>query len=116
MFNFTTFPIFFLSSISIGLDLKSTYCLLLTFFGRSIKITGLRSGEKLYEELLIEGNPEQTEHAQILKTFENGIELKILNDIISDIENLCKEQDSEKLVNLLKQHVEGYADNTKGNV
>ena len=41
-----------------------------------IKITGLRSGEKLYEELLIEGNPEKTEHDQILKTFENGIELE----------------------------------------
>ena len=78
-----------------------------------IKITGLRSGEKLYEELLIEGNPEQTEHGQILKTFENGIELEPLLDIIENIEDLCQKQNSEKLVKLLKEHVEGYKQNSK---
>ena len=78
-----------------------------------IKITGLRSGEKLYEELLIEGNPEQTEHGQILKTFENGIELEPLLDIIENIEDLCQKQNSEKLVELLKEHVEGYKQNSK---
>ena len=81
-----------------------------------IEITGLRPGEKLYEELLIEGNPEQTEHPQILKTFENGIESNKLNDIITEIKILCKEQNSDGIIKLLKLYIEGYADNINGSV
>jgi len=79
-----------------------------------IEITGLRPGEKLYEELLIDGNPEQTEHPQILKTFENGIESDKLNDIIAEIKILCKEQNPNGIIRLLKLHIEGYADNING--
>ena len=39
----------------------------------SIEITGLRPGEKLYEELLIGGNPEPTLHRRIMKAQENFI-------------------------------------------
>ena len=35
-----------------------------------IEITGLRPGEKLYEELLIGGNPEPTVHSRIMKAHE----------------------------------------------
>jgi FlaA1/EpsC-like NDP-sugar epimerase len=35
-----------------------------------IQVTGLRAGEKLYEELLIGDNPEPTSHPQILKAHE----------------------------------------------
>lgn len=35
-----------------------------------IKVTGLRAGEKLYEELLIGDNPERTTHPQILRANE----------------------------------------------
>jgi len=79
-----------------------------------IKITGLRPGEKLYEELLIEGNPKQTEHAQILKTFENGIESEELHNVIENIKTLCKEQNTKGVIALLKQHIEGYAENANG--
>ena len=33
----------------------------------SIKVIGLRPGEKLYEELLIGNNPKQTQHPRIIK-------------------------------------------------
>jgi FlaA1/EpsC-like NDP-sugar epimerase len=35
-----------------------------------IKVTGLRPGEKLYEELLIGGNPQTTSHPKIMKAQE----------------------------------------------
>jgi FlaA1/EpsC-like NDP-sugar epimerase len=35
-----------------------------------IKITGFRPGEKLYEELLISGNPEKTDHPKIIRVSE----------------------------------------------
>jgi len=36
-----------------------------------IKVTGLRPGEKLYEELLIGENPQQTAHPKIMKAHED---------------------------------------------
>jgi len=38
-----------------------------------IEITGLRPGEKLYEELLIGDNPERTSHPRIMKAHEDSI-------------------------------------------
>ncbi len=43
-----------------------------------IKITGLRPGEKLYEELLIGNKPKKTKHSKIKKTSEPFIPLKKL--------------------------------------
>jgi FlaA1/EpsC-like NDP-sugar epimerase len=37
----------------------------------AIEVTGLRDGEKLYEELLIGDNPEATEHSRIMKANED---------------------------------------------
>ena len=44
-----------------------------------ILVTGLRPGEKLYEELLIGGNPVSTGHPKIMKARESYIELEELN-------------------------------------
>jgi FlaA1/EpsC-like NDP-sugar epimerase len=43
-----------------------------------ISITGLRPGEKLHEELLIDNRPEPTEHPSIMQSFEESIDLKNL--------------------------------------
>ena len=64
-----------------------------------IIITGLRPGEKLFEELLIEEKSEQTIHPLIFQAKENYIksenlfpELNILNQLISkrDLDNIYK--------------------------
>ena len=54
-----------------------------------ILVTGLRPGEKLYEELLIGNNPEPTIHPKIMKAHEdclpwNELELELikLNDVL----------------------------------
>lgn len=77
-----------------------------------IKITGLRPGEKLYEELLANGeNTSPTYHEKIMiaKTQELDVEyIKI------KIENLCKENlnhDNKKSVMLIKEIVPEYVSN-----
>ncbi len=43
-----------------------------------IKITGLRPGEKLYEELLVSDDPEPTSHSRIMRAREQFIPWKVL--------------------------------------
>ena len=52
-----------------------------------IKITGLRLGEKLYEELLIDAETEKTDHPLIFKANEKFIPME---EIIPKLENLEK--------------------------
>lgn len=77
-----------------------------------IKITGLRPGEKLYEELLADGEnttPTYNEKIMIAKTQEIDT-----NSIKSKIENLCKENlrhDNQNSVMLMKEIVPEYISN-----
>ena len=52
-----------------------------------IKITGLRPGEKLYEELLIDAETENTDHPLIFRAKENFI---LMDEIIPKLEKLKK--------------------------
>jgi len=74
----------------------------------AIKITGLRPGEKLYEELLIGDNPTTTEHPRIMKATENQISDKLIEEGINDFSNACKNQDTEKVKLLLSKYVSEY--------
>lgn len=47
---------------------------------------GLRPGEKLYEELLIGDNPQQTDHEQIMKANEKFIEWEILEAMLGELQ------------------------------
>ena len=55
--------------------------------------TGLRPGEKLYEELLIEENSEKTLHPLIFKAKESYIEYSVLEMSLKELEKRCIEQD-----------------------
>jgi FlaA1/EpsC-like NDP-sugar epimerase len=54
-----------------------------------IKFTGLRPGEKLYEELLIDGNVTKTANKLIMRTEESMIEWVVLETLLSQLEDAC---------------------------
>ena len=70
-----------------------------------IKIIGLRPGEKLFEELLIDGNSSETINPLIFKANENSIEFIDLWNKISALEIALSNQDKKKTFKVLKELV-----------
>lgn len=88
-----------------GLSLKNKY----NFDGDiEIKITGLRPGEKLYEELLIGDNPEETIHPKIKKAKDQYIRWDELSLILEELNNLIFNNEEKKIINLLEKNVSGF--------
>ncbi|MFZ5601187.1 MAG: polysaccharide biosynthesis protein [Pseudomonadota bacterium] len=58
-----------------------------------IVYTGLRPGEKLYEELLIGDNVTATAHPRVMRATEFALEWPALNNILRDLERLCAQED-----------------------
>jgi UDP-N-acetylglucosamine 4,6-dehydratase len=73
-----------------------------------IVITGLRPGEKLYEELLIGDNVSTTEHKQILRAEEDFLTKEELDKYIILLKQAEKEGDVLALKDILKQVVSGF--------
>tara|TARA_Y100001968_G_scaffold316258_1_gene343861 strand:+ start:10117 stop:12066 length:1950 start_codon:yes stop_codon:yes gene_type:complete len=73
-----------------------------------IVITGLRPGEKLYEELLISNDPLPTNHPKIFKAKDNFILWHELEPDLKLLENLLLKNDQENSLKLLKKLVPGY--------
>lgn len=77
-----------------------------------IKITGLRPGEKLYEELLANGeNRKSTYHSKIMIANTQDIDYKLTK---RKIENICEENlqlDNQLSVSLIKEIVPEYVSN-----
>jgi len=74
----------------------------------TIKITGLRPGEKLYEELLIGKDSIETEHPRIMKASEVQISDQLVEEGINEFSIACKNQDTEKTKILLSKYVSEY--------
>ena len=76
-------------------------------------ITGLRPGEKLYEELLIGNNPLPTIHPRIFKAQEDFIPWNILEKEINLLEKFIMEDDLDKIIQLMRKLVTGYSPSMK---
>jgi FlaA1/EpsC-like NDP-sugar epimerase len=70
--------------------------------------TGLRSGEKLYEELLIGDNVSETCHEKIMRAQETVIAWENLALLLTDLEQALNQTDFEAVRVILKQAVTGF--------
>jgi FlaA1/EpsC-like NDP-sugar epimerase len=70
-----------------------------------ISFTGLRPGEKLYEELLIGDNVLPTDHPRILRANEHSLEYEKIQQLISEISKACHQHDSASLRLLLQASI-----------
>jgi FlaA1/EpsC-like NDP-sugar epimerase len=75
----------------------------------AIEITGLRPGEKLYEELLIGDNPLPTTHARIMKAHEECMPLPALEDALAAMEVALNAGDLAQVRHALSTLVAGFA-------
>lgn len=73
-----------------------------------IVVTGLRPGEKLFEELLIGDNPMPTKHRRIMKAHEEFLELEDLMECLDQLKTAIDQHHVTELRQILKKLVPGY--------
>lgn len=74
-----------------------------------LSVTGLRPGEKLYEELLIGDNPETTEHPRIMKAREDFLFWPELSKKLSSLNVVLDRNDMTAARSMLAELVSGYS-------
>jgi len=73
-----------------------------------VAITGLRPGEKLYEELLIGPNPRRTQHARIMQAHEDYLPWPALHEKLQALSMAVGVNDVPMIRGFLQQLVRGY--------
>ncbi|MCY4045148.1 MAG: polysaccharide biosynthesis protein [Cellvibrionales bacterium] len=76
--------------------------------GIDIIYTGLRPGEKLYEELLIGGDVAPSDHSKIFKSNEAMLPWAILQRELTELQKALNTCDSDKIISILMQNVTGF--------
>ena len=74
-----------------------------------IKCTGLRPGEKLYEELLIGDNVGKTDHERIMTANEEFLPLDEYNQLLDNLDSACHNFDHVSIRQLLIDAPTGFA-------
>ena len=67
----------------------------------TIQFSGLRPGEKLYEELLIDDNAKKTQHQRILTANERSLHYSDVAKIIDELKDAMRDEDEAKIRQLL---------------
>ena len=73
-----------------------------------IKITGLRPGEKLYEELLIDDSAATTKHKKIMRANDKGISMEKIREKLLELEEAAREGDYIRIKQVFTDTVEGF--------
>lgn len=73
-----------------------------------VKFTGLRPGEKLYEELLIGDDVIQSDHPRIMQAREEKLSLETVETKVKEISEFRKEQNDTSIKDILLKNVNGY--------
>jgi FlaA1/EpsC-like NDP-sugar epimerase len=74
----------------------------------AIEYTGLRPGEKLYEELLIGESVTGTEHPKIMRAEEETLSLDTLKHLLQRLEIACQEINLPEVKAVLMEAVDGF--------
>jgi FlaA1/EpsC-like NDP-sugar epimerase len=74
----------------------------------SIEYTGLRPGEKLFEELLIGDDVTQTDHRRIMSAHENWLTWEALDKILIQLDDACHNFSHETIRRLLLEAPTGF--------
>lgn len=74
----------------------------------AIEFTGLRPGEKLYEELLIGDNVSPTEHPMIMRANEEHLPWEAFKKVLSELLAAVERDDYDRVRQLLRETVSGY--------
>lgn len=74
----------------------------------AIIFTGLRPGEKLYEELLISGNPRESSHPLIMVANENKLDWEVLKDLLLRLEDACDDYSVPRIIETLTEAQTSY--------
>ena len=75
----------------------------------SIEFTGLRPGEKLYEELLIGDNVVTTPHPMIMSANEDYLPWEVLKARLTELLSAVEQDDYTRVRQLLRETVSGYS-------
>jgi FlaA1/EpsC-like NDP-sugar epimerase len=78
-----------------------------------IKVTGLRPGEKLYEELLIGDNPQKTFHKKIQKAQDSFIPYNQLKIDLDNLSTLLEKNSITDVKDMLNKLIPSYQSNSK---
>jgi FlaA1/EpsC-like NDP-sugar epimerase len=73
-----------------------------------IRYTGLRPGEKLYEELLIGNNVMRTKHSMIMRALEHSLPWERVRKLVTELQDAARAFDCRRAVRLLGEAVAEY--------